>query len=44
MLVAGFCRSSSSQYHCVVGGHGAGEPEELTDELMGAVARLMRRG
>lgn len=30
--------------HCVVGGHGAGEPEELTDELMAAVARLMRRG
>ncbi|HVE69410.1 MAG TPA: metal-sensitive transcriptional regulator [Solirubrobacteraceae bacterium] len=30
--------------HCVVEGHGKGEPEELTDELMGAVARLMRRG
>ncbi|HYH57737.1 MAG TPA: metal-sensitive transcriptional regulator [Thermoleophilaceae bacterium] len=30
--------------HCVVGGHGDGEPEELTDEMMGAVARLMRRG
>ena len=30
--------------HCVVGGQGAGEPEELTDELMAAVARLMRRG
>ena len=30
--------------HCVVGGHGEGEPEELTDELMAAVARLMRRG
>jgi len=30
--------------HCVVGGHGDGEPEELTDELMAAVARLMRRG
>ncbi len=30
--------------HCVLGGHAAGEPEELTDELMAAVARLMRRG
>ena len=30
--------------HCVVGGQGDGEPEELTDELMAAVARLMRRG
>jgi DNA-binding FrmR family transcriptional regulator len=30
--------------HCVVEGHGDGGPEELTDELMGAVARLMRRG
>ncbi len=30
--------------HCVVEGHGEGEPEELTDELMGAVARIMRRG
>ena len=30
--------------HCVVEGHGDGEPEELTDELMGAVARIMRRG
>ncbi|MBI5104088.1 MAG: metal-sensitive transcriptional regulator [Solirubrobacterales bacterium] len=30
--------------HCVVGGHGDAEPEELTDELMSAVARLMRRG
>jgi DNA-binding FrmR family transcriptional regulator len=30
--------------HCVVDGHGPGEPEELTDELMAAVARLMRRG
>jgi CsoR family transcriptional regulator, copper-sensing transcriptional repressor len=28
--------------HCVVGGHG--ESEELTDELMAAVGRLMRRG
>jgi len=30
--------------HCVVEGHGEGKPEELTDELMGAVARIMRRG
>jgi DNA-binding FrmR family transcriptional regulator len=30
--------------HCVVEGHGEGGPEELTDELMGAVARIMRRG
>jgi DNA-binding FrmR family transcriptional regulator len=30
--------------HCVVGGHGDGEPQELTDELMAAVGRLMRRG
>jgi DNA-binding FrmR family transcriptional regulator len=30
--------------HCVVAGHGEGGPEELTDELMAAVARLMRRG
>ena len=30
--------------HCVVDGHGDGEPAELTDELMAAVARLMRRG
>ena len=30
--------------HCVVGGHGEGEPTELTDELMAAVGRLMRRG
>jgi DNA-binding FrmR family transcriptional regulator len=29
--------------HCVVGGHGSGEPEELTDELMAAVARLVKR-
>ena len=29
--------------HCVVEGHGKGTPEELTDELMGAVGRLMRR-
>ena len=30
--------------HCVVGGHAGGEAEEMTDELMAAVARLMRRG
>src|SRR4051812_14102960 len=30
--------------HCVVEGHGEGGPEELTDELMAAVGRLMRRG
>lgn len=30
--------------HCVVGGHAGGEPQEMTDELMAAVARLMRRG
>jgi DNA-binding FrmR family transcriptional regulator len=30
--------------HCVVGGQTDGEPEELTDELMAVVGRLMRRG
>ena len=30
--------------HCVVAGHADGEPGELTDELMAAVGRLMRRG
>ena len=30
--------------HCVVEGHGKGTPQELTDEMMGAVGRLMRRG
>jgi DNA-binding FrmR family transcriptional regulator len=30
--------------HCIVEGHAASPPEELTDELMGAVGRLMRRG
>ena len=30
--------------HCVVDGHADGTPEELTDELMAAVGRLMRRG
>jgi DNA-binding FrmR family transcriptional regulator len=29
--------------HCVVGGHAGGPPDELTDELMAAVARLVRR-
>ena len=30
--------------HCIIGGHSKGEPEQLTDELMAAVGRLMRRG
>jgi CsoR family transcriptional regulator, copper-sensing transcriptional repressor len=30
--------------HCVVEGHGEGTPEELTDEMMSAVGRLLRRG
>jgi DNA-binding FrmR family transcriptional regulator len=30
--------------HCVVDGRADGSPEELTDELMAAVGRLMRRG
>ncbi len=30
--------------HCVAGGAAKGTPEELSDELMGAVGRLMRRG
>jgi CsoR family transcriptional regulator, copper-sensing transcriptional repressor len=29
--------------HCVVGGHGKGQPDDLTDELMGAVNRLLKR-
>jgi DNA-binding FrmR family transcriptional regulator len=29
--------------HCVVGGHGSGTPDELTDELMAAVSRLVQR-
>ena len=29
--------------HCVVGGHGTGKPDELTDELMAAVGRLVKR-
>jgi CsoR family transcriptional regulator, copper-sensing transcriptional repressor len=30
--------------HCIVGGESDAQPEELKDELMGAVGRLMRRG
>jgi DNA-binding FrmR family transcriptional regulator len=30
--------------HCVIGGASDSKPEELTEELMGAVGRLMRRG
>jgi len=30
--------------HCVIEGGAGGEPEQLTDELMGAVGRLLRRG
>ena len=30
--------------HCVVHGHGQKKPEESVEELMAAVARLMRRG
>ena len=30
--------------HCVVHGHGGQTPEENVQELMAAVARLMRRG
>jgi DNA-binding FrmR family transcriptional regulator len=30
--------------HCVVHGHGGKNPEENVEELMAAVARLMRRG
>jgi DNA-binding FrmR family transcriptional regulator len=29
--------------HCVVGGHASGSADELTDELMAAVGRLVRR-
>ena len=31
-------------HHCIVGGKAGGEPDELTDELMAAVGRLLRRG
>jgi CsoR family transcriptional regulator, copper-sensing transcriptional repressor len=30
--------------HCIVERHAPGTPEELSDELMGAVGRLLRRG
>jgi DNA-binding FrmR family transcriptional regulator len=30
--------------HCVIDGRAEGSPEELTDELMAAVGRFMRRG
>jgi DNA-binding FrmR family transcriptional regulator len=30
--------------HCIVGGAANAQPEELKDELMAAVGRLMRRG
>jgi DNA-binding FrmR family transcriptional regulator len=30
--------------HCLLAGHGSGTPEEMTEELMGAIGRLMRRG
>jgi DNA-binding FrmR family transcriptional regulator len=30
--------------HCIVGGRAEGPPEQLSDELMAAVGRLMRRG
>jgi DNA-binding FrmR family transcriptional regulator len=29
--------------HCIVEGHASGTPEQLSDELMGAVGRLLRR-
>ena len=29
--------------HCLIEGKADGEPQEMTDELMAAVARLMRR-
>ena len=31
-------------HHCVIGADSAKERDEKTDELMGAVGRLMRRG
>jgi DNA-binding FrmR family transcriptional regulator len=31
-------------HHCIVGGKAGGSPDELTDELMGAVGRMLRRG
>src|ERR671917_1851466 len=29
--------------HCVLEGHGPGTPEEMTDEVMGAIGRLIGR-
>ena len=29
--------------HCVVAGHGPGSQEELTEEMMGAIGRLLAR-
>lgn len=29
--------------HCIIGGHGGGTPEELSDELMAAIGRLVKR-
>jgi DNA-binding FrmR family transcriptional regulator len=29
--------------HCIAGGHAGGRPDDLSDELMGAVGRLLRR-
>lgn len=30
--------------HCLLQGHGDGTPQEMAEEILGAVARLMRRG
>jgi DNA-binding FrmR family transcriptional regulator len=30
--------------HCIIGGASSAKPEELNDELMSAVGRLLRRG
>lgn len=30
--------------HCLLEGHGDGTPQEMAAEILGAVARLMRRG
>ena len=30
--------------HCIIGGHAEAKPEELKDELMAAMGRLLRRG
>lgn len=30
--------------HCLIEGHGDGTTEDMADEVLGAVARLMRRG